>query len=87
MFTQKPKNQVEKIHNSNIDKIANQILMHRLNELNKPEVYDEYEKSILREKAKSETSFIVFFKELVKKKSGTNLHNWKATLSILRHFV
>ena len=57
----KPKNPIDKKSNSQTQKIAEQIASKRHNELNKPEVYADYERERLLLNQKGEENFVVLY--------------------------
>lgn len=67
--------------------LAKQIRLKRENELNKPEVYTEFEKEQLRIKALGERSFIKYFRKLTNSRKGNNHDNWLASLYYLEAFT
>ena len=68
-------NPIDKKHNTETLKIAESIRQKRENSLNKPEIYNEYEKEQLRKKELGEQSFIEYFKKLTDKKKESNSKN------------
>lgn len=83
----KPKDIVDKLHNKETKELAKQIRQIRENNLNKPEIYHEYEKQQLKWKEKGEQSFLGYFRTLANKRAGTNHDNWYAALKHLEKFV
>lgn len=51
----------------------------RENNLNKPEIYNDFEKEQLKLKQIDEQCFVEYFKSLVDKRTGSNKDNWDAT--------
>lgn len=82
----KAKNPLDKRHNTEQLKIAENIRQQRENFYNKPEIYSEQEKEILRLKEIANKSFIDYFETLADKRKGTNTDNWKAALNYLKSF-
>jgi len=74
-------------HNSETLKIAENIRLKYENQLNKPEIYSDYEKQQLRIKEIGERDFIQYFKVLADKKEGTNRGNWISAISYLESFT
>lgn len=72
----KPKTPIEKNGNTQTLRLAEAIRQKRENELNKPEIYNEYEKEQLRKKKLGEQSFIEYFQKLTDKKNESNRNNW-----------
>ncbi|NVN96888.1 site-specific integrase [Candidatus Nomurabacteria bacterium] len=79
----KPKTQAEKQSNKENQVLAEQIRQKRDNELNKPEVYNEFEKQQLRIKEKGEKSFLDFFKLLADKRRAGTHDNWSSCYNYL----
>lgn len=85
-ITEKPKNPLEKQDNKQTLHLAEQIRQKRDNELNKPEIYSEYEKDLLRKKEKGALSFLDYFKEQMEKREGKNYEVWNSSLYYLNEF-
>jgi integrase len=81
---QNPKGTFEKEHNKENLRIAEAIRQQKQNFLNKPEIYSDYERDILRKKEKEEQCFLDYFRTLARKK-GSNI--WLATLKHLEAFA
>lgn len=77
-----PKNALEKEQNRESLLFAGQIRASRENYYNKPEIYSEQEKEVLKYKEIGERNFVEYFKSLAKKRAGSNYDNW---LSAYRH--
>jgi len=73
----KPKDILEKQHNKEVLKIAEQIKSGRENQLNKPEVYTEFEKAQLKSKELGEKDFTDYFRRIVEGRRGKSQHNWQ----------
>ncbi|MCK3686159.1 site-specific integrase [Maribellus sp. YY47] len=80
-------NPIDKQHNTDTLKIADSIRQKRENFLNKPEIYNEYEKEQLRKRELGEQSFIDYFKKLTDKKKESNRNSWLSTLNYLEAFT
>lgn len=65
---EKPLNNNDKAKNSETLLIAEQIRHRRENELNKPEVYGEFEREILRLKSIGEEDYVQYFYKKLKRK-------------------
>lgn len=78
----KPKTTIEKQHNTDTLRIADSIRIKRENDLNKPEIYSQFEKEQLRIKGLGEKCFIEYFLKLADKREGSNQKSW---LSALKH--
>lgn len=85
-ITMKPKNPMEKNSNNQTLMLAEQIRLKRENEINKPEIYNEFEIEQLKEKAKGEVSFTDYFKKQVEKKHGSNYDVWKYSFDHFKQF-
>lgn len=83
----KPKSVLDKQHNIQTKDIANQIRVKKENELNKPEVYAEFEKDQLKKKQKGEKDFVAYFKSLVNKRKSSNYDNWNSAYNYLHDFT
>jgi integrase len=83
----KPKDGIEKQHNTETIKLAESIRQKRENELNKPEIYNQFEKEQLRIKKQGEQCFVDYFKHLADKRKTSNHDNWIAALNYLEAFT
>lgn len=77
----------DKQHNQNTLQIAEQIRQKRENNLNKPEIYNEYEKQQLKIKELGERNFVEYFKTLTDKRKNSNYDNWVSTYKYLNNFT
>lgn len=84
---EKPTNPIEKESNAEIKKIAEQIRQRRDNELNKPEIYSEYEKQQLLAKERGEQNFVSYFESMAKKRKSSTYDNWNSCLHYLKDFT
>jgi len=84
---EKPKDPIDKLHNKDVIRIAEQIKRNRESTLNKPEIYSGYEKEQLKIKERGECDFVVYFKQLTDKREGTNLGNWLSAYKYLKLFT
>ena len=84
---EKPRNAAEKLHNAEQLKLGEAIRQKRENELNKPEIYNEYEKEQLRKKELGEIDFVAYFRNVAKKRKGSNHSNWMSALTYLENFT
>lgn len=80
------KNPFDKKHNAEILRIAESIRQKRENSLNKPEIYNEYERKQLRIKELGDLDFIDYFKKLADKRNTSNRSNWLSALKYLKAF-
>ena len=83
----KPKNPIDKKSNSQTQKIAEQIASKRHNELNKPEVYADYERERLLLNQKGEENFVEYFTKLTAKRQSSNHDNWVSSMNYLKAFA
>ncbi len=83
----KPKSAIEKQTYQDTLRVAEQIRQKRDNELNKPEVYNAFEKEQLRLKKIGEQDFVEYFKVLANKRKSSNHDNWMASLNYLVGFT
>lgn len=83
---EKPKTAIDKQHNKETLKKAEFIRQKRENNINKPEIYTEYEREQLRKKERGEQSFIDYLKELAKKRIGNSRNNWEAVIGYMIEF-
>lgn len=81
---EKPKNEIHKNHNSSTLNIANSIQQKRFNELNKSEIYNDFEKERLKIKELGAINFIKYYEEQKNKRKGSNYDNWD---SCYKHLV
>jgi integrase len=78
---------IDKQHNIDTLKIAEQIRQKRENHLNKPEIYTGYEKQQLKIKEQGEKNFINYFKTLADKRKDSNHDNWVSSYNYLETFT
>ena len=83
----KPKSEVDKLHNKNTLQFAEQIRQKKDSELNKPEIYTGYEKEKLRIKELGERNFVEYFKILANKRKASNHDNWVSAYAYLQRFT
>lgn len=77
----KPKDVLEKRHNKEALQIGEQIRQGRENQLNKPEVYTDFEKNQLKIKELREKDFTEYFLQVVNKKKGESYKTWNYAFS------
>lgn len=82
----KPKNELEKTHNINQINLGNNICSKRENELNKPEIYTEFEKEQLRLKGLADSDFVEYFEKLANKRKANNHDNWISSVNYFKDF-
>ncbi len=80
-------NPLEKQHNEQTLKLAEQIKVKRENQLNKPEIYTGYEKNQLMIKEKGNASFLDYFGYLKDKRKSSNHDNWVSAYHYLEKFT
>jgi hypothetical protein len=78
---------IDKQHNTDTLKIAEQIRQKRENHLNKPEIYTGYEKEQLKIKEQGEQNFVAYFKKLTDKRKDSNHNNWVSAYKYLETFT
>lgn len=83
----KPLTETQIQHNENTIKVADSIREKRQNQLNKPEIYSQYEKEKLRLKELGEQCFIEYFRTLANKRKASNHDNWVSALNYLEKFA
>jgi integrase len=83
----KPKGVLEKSDNEKSIRLANQILSNRKNELNKPEVYSEFELKQLKIKENGNRDFMEYFRTTADKRKESNHDTWICTLNYLERFT
>lgn len=84
---EKTKNPFDKTHNVETIKIAENIRQKRENALNKPEIYNNFEKEQLRIKELGEQCFVEYFRKMTNKRYGSNLSNWASTLKFFEVYT
>jgi len=84
---EKPKSQSDKQHNKETLQLAEQIRVKRDNQLNKPEIYNDFEKQQLAIKEKGEKSFVEYFKSLGDKRKSSNHDNWVSAFHYFENFT
>ena len=80
-------NAIDKQHNIETLKIAEQIRQKRDNEINKPEIYTGYEKEQLKIREQGEQNFVEYFKKLTDKRKASNHDNWVSAYHYLETFT
>jgi len=82
-----PLSPIEKKHNQETLKIAQSIRQQRENELNKPEIYNKFEKEQLKRKKLGEKNFIKYVQGLADKRNDSNRNNWLSALEYLKEYA
>jgi integrase len=83
----RPKTPIDKQHNKETLQLAEQIRQKRNNYLNKPEVYNEFEKEQLSKKEKGEQCFVDYFRKLANKRKASAYDNWYSAYKYLEAFT
>lgn len=83
----KPLTPVDKQHNKETLQLAEQIRQKRENYLNKPEIYNGYEKEQLKKKQQGEKNFLEYFKTLADKRKASNHGNWVSAYKYFEKFT
>ncbi len=81
------KNPLDKLQDKETRSLAEQIRKNRENELNKSEIYSEFEKDILKTKELGKQNFVDYYKTLANKRKGSNHDNWMSALIFLENFT
>ncbi|APG59345.1 site-specific integrase [Christiangramia salexigens] len=84
---EKPKTLMDKQYNKEKLIIANSIRQRRENQLNKPEIYSDFEREQIRRKEIGNQSFLTYFLEQSDKKYGSNRNIWLSAYSYLKQFA
>jgi integrase len=79
----KPKRDLERKHNKETLIIGEGIRQRRENELNKPEIYSNYEREQLRIEKLGEVCFVDYFLKLAKERRHSTHDNWMAASNYL----
>lgn len=83
----KPKSPIDKLHNSETIKLAEQIRQKRENLINKPEIYSGYEKEQLKIRERGEFNFVEYFRMMADKRKASNHDNWVSAYKYLEAFT
>ncbi len=83
----KPKTPFEKTANKQALQMAETIAQKRHNELNKPEIYTEFEKQQLKISRQGAKDFVEYFTKLANKRKSSNHDNWISALNYLNDFT
>jgi len=84
---QRPKSAIDKLHNSETILIAEGVRQKKENILNKPEIYTEDEKQILKAKEFGELCFVMYYKSIRDKKHGSTRSSWNSALKCLVEYT
>lgn len=83
----KAKSPIDKQHNKETLQIAESMRQKKENQLNKPEIYTDFEKGQLKIREQGERNFIDYFKELADKRKASNFDNWASAYKYLLAFT
>jgi len=78
---------IEKKHNKEVQQVAEQIRVNRENQLNKPEIYNDFELEQLKIKERSGKNFVEYFLQLTNKNKGTTYDNWHNAYLYLQRYT
>lgn len=82
-----PGGPVEKQHNKETLRLAEQIKLRRLGEVNKPEVYSAHERDIIKKREQGDKCFYTYFSKQREKRSGQVYAAWGCTLNHLKAYA
>lgn len=82
----KPKSDQEKQHNREKLSFAEALRLRRENEVNKPEIYANHEKELLRRQEIGSRSFKEYFLKLARKRKTSNYKTWLTSIDYLNAF-
>ena len=82
-----PLDYIQKQHNIDTLKLAQDIRQKKENHLNKPEIYSQFEKEQLRLKELGNKNFVDYFRKLAAKRKESNHDNWVSALNYLENFT
>lgn len=80
-------NPIDKKHNLETYKLAEQIRQKWDNQVNKPEIYTGYEKAQLKIKERENASFLEYFQQLMDQRKSSNHDNWVSAYNYLKAFT
>lgn len=83
----KAKSPIDKQHNKETLQIAESMRQKKENQLNKPEIYTDFEKGQLKIREQGERNFVEYFKELADKRKASNFDNWASAYKYLLAFT
>lgn len=83
----KAKSPIDKQHNKETLQIAEAMRQKKENQLNKPEIYTDFEKGQLKIREQGERNFVEYFKELADKRKASNFDNWASAYKYLVAFT
>jgi len=83
----KAKTPIDKQHNKETLRLAEQLRQKKENHLNKPEIYTGYEKEQLKIREQGEQNFVAYFKQLAGKRKASNHDNWVSAYKYFETFT
>ena len=86
-LTVKPRTPIDKIENDENLRSAELIKIRRQTELNKVNIYSEFERERLAIKELGEESFLAFFIKQANKKTGSNIDIWLLAIGYFKDFI
>lgn len=84
---QRTKSAIDKLHNSETLLIADGIRQKKENILNKPEIYTDAEKQVLKAKELGEKCFVAYYKSIRNKKEGSTRDSWSSAFKTLVEYT
>ncbi len=81
------KDPANKLHNKETWRLARICEAQRSNEVNKPEIYADHEKEVLRIKGLGAVSFTDYFKSLADKRTGGTKEGWESAIKYFGDFT
>ena len=84
---QRTKSAIDKLHNSETLLIADGIRQKKENVLNKPEIYTDAEKQVLKAKELGEKCFVAYYKSIRNKKEGSTRDSWSSAFKTLVEYT
>ena len=84
---QRTKSAIDKLHNSETLLIADGIRQKKENILNKPEIYTDAEKQVLKAKELGEKCFVAYYKSIINKKEGSTRDSWSSAFKTLVEYT
>jgi integrase len=78
------RNPLDKTHNLNTLRLAEQIRQKRESDLNKPEIYNTLEQEQIKKNKRQSGDFITYFKKIAEKKNHSNRFIWLGSCDFLK---
>lgn len=79
--------EAEKQHNAYVKILAEQIRQRRENEINKPEIYSEFEREQIRMKELGNKSFVIYFEKLADQRVDKNRLIWMTAVEYFKLYA